>query len=155
MPFKKGEMSGENNPMWKGGKRGHSKGYMLILNKKHPLCNKSGYVYEHRLVMEKHIGRYLRPEERVHHINGIKNDNRIKNLVLFKSDSAHNSIHREVHSFIIKTGKKHCSQCKRVLPISNFYKKPLSPFYEPHCKLCTSVRNRINYCTRRNRRLKL
>lgn len=66
-------------------------GYYLIKTKiKHPFAQHDGYVYEHRLVMEKHIGRYLTAEEVVHHLNGNKKDNRIENLMLLPNRKAHN-----------------------------------------------------------------
>lgn len=73
---------------WKGGRRKH-KGYILIYCPNHPFKIMRFYVREHRLVMGKHLGRYLRPEEVVHHINGDKTDNRIENLQLFKNHSEH------------------------------------------------------------------
>ena len=71
----------------------NGEGYMWIYNPKHPYTTKSGYMLEHRLIMERMLGRYLFKEERVHHINGIKDDNRIKNLQLFKNENEHVKFH--------------------------------------------------------------
>ena len=78
---------------WKGGKKKHSCGYILIKNWYHPYCDKNGYIHEHRLVLEKHLKRFLLPKEVAHHINGIRDDNRIENLMLFSSSSAHIRFH--------------------------------------------------------------
>ena len=74
---------------WKGGKYKHKKGYIYIFKPNHPFCDKRKYVFEHRLAVEKQIGRYLLPIETCHHINGIKDDNRIENLMAFVNISAH------------------------------------------------------------------
>ena len=80
---------GKNHPSWKNGRIKEKEGYIYIRKPEHPNSNATGYVFEHRLVMEKYLDRYLEPEEEIHHINGIKDDNRIENLRLYENHSEH------------------------------------------------------------------
>lgn len=57
-------------------------GYVAVFVPSHPFCNAEGFVMEHRLVIEEHLGRYLNGDEVVHHINRKRDDNRIENLLL-------------------------------------------------------------------------
>lgn len=80
----------EKSSQWSGGRSKTRDGYILIYSPDHPNRMKHiPYVYEHRLVMEKSIGRYLLPGEVVHHRNGVRDDNRIENLELFSSNGSH------------------------------------------------------------------
>lgn len=85
---------GEEAPNWKGGRKKNNRGYVFILLPEHSNSDRNGYIYEHRTIMEKEIGRYLTKEEVVHHINGIKDDNKIENLMLFANDSEHTKYHK-------------------------------------------------------------
>jgi len=78
---------------WKGGRCKRSDGYIEIWQPHHPFPNRKGYVLEHRLIMEKHLGRFLTKDEIVHHKNRVRDDNRIENLKLFPNTSEHSKYH--------------------------------------------------------------
>ena len=71
---------GEKASNWKGGRKKTNSGYIVILDKQHPRGSTEGYVFEHIVVMERHLGRFIGTDEAVHHINGVKDDNRLENL---------------------------------------------------------------------------
>lgn len=77
-PWNKGkkrpDITGVKHPMYKGGSI-TVQGYKVI-------CINGKQVLEHRYFMEQHINRKLERREHIHHINGIKTDNRIENLEL-------------------------------------------------------------------------
>jgi hypothetical protein len=74
----------EKNGAWKGGRTYHHAGYSMIRMPEHPRAkNNGGYVFEHVLVMEEILGRHLLPGETVHHLNGVRDDNRLENLELW------------------------------------------------------------------------
>lgn|SRR3990167_9246253 len=97
IPFYKNKknpkISKEKCHFWKGGKIIHQ-GYVYIFKPEHPFAISKGYIFEHRLVMEKELGRYLTSQEVVHHINGNPSDNRLENLMLFANHSNHKKFHK-------------------------------------------------------------
>ncbi len=80
---------GSRNPAWNGGSYIDGDGYVLIYAPNHPHATKAGRVREHRLVMEKIIGRYLLPGEVVHHKDDNPQNNLPDNLELFPANSEH------------------------------------------------------------------
>jgi hypothetical protein len=81
-----GKTKGEKGGRWKGGTLMNRSGYIMTNAPDHPSLagTTRRYVLEHRLVMERLLGRPLLRSENVHHKNGIKTDNRPENLELWK-----------------------------------------------------------------------
>ena len=69
---------------YKGGKRTDSHGYVGLWIPQHHRATRVGYVSEHIFVWEKINNRKLPKGWIIHHLNGIRNDNRPENLMALK-----------------------------------------------------------------------
>lgn len=83
-----GPRRGERHPEWNGGRILHGR-YWYIYSPDHPNATQKGYVAEHRLAMERKLGRYLSRSEVVHHKNANPEDNRLENLEVFQTNAEH------------------------------------------------------------------
>jgi hypothetical protein len=98
------QMRGEKSPAWRGGRKLNKRGHVLVYDKDSPYADANGYVLEHRKIMMEYLGRPLKDNEVVHHINGIKTDNRIENLQVMD---------RGEHTVVHHTGMKRSEETRR------------------------------------------
>jgi len=103
-------MNGAGNPNWKGGRKIDHDGYILIRTPEHPHGNADNRVFEHRLIVERAMGKLLRRSAEVHHVNQIKSDNRNANLVACDSLSYHQLLHRRQRA-LDACGNANWSKC--------------------------------------------
>lgn len=111
---------GIHHPNWKGGRKINSQGYVLIHNPDHRYADKQGYVREHRLVMEKELGKPIHPRYDVHHINGDKKDNRPENLQVLTS-LQHDRLHGQLKPN--SNFDKRCIVCNRKFTVDSTRRK--------------------------------
>lgn len=97
---------------WKGGRRIAANGYVRLWVDG---GGSGAYRYEHRVVAEQMLGRPLTRQEQVHHINGIKDDNRPENLRVL-GIREHAALHEEHHfGPLLRWSRDHdaCIDCGR------------------------------------------
>jgi len=76
------------------------KGYVLIYKPNHKYSKtKKGWIYEHRAVVEDYLKRRLKKGECVHHLDEDKQNNKINNLMIFKSHKEHSKFHIKIKQF--------------------------------------------------------
>lgn len=125
----------QDNGRWKGGRILDKHGYVQVKRPGHPYADNRGYVREHRLVMEEYLGRYLLPGEVVHHINEVKDDNRIENLVLVANTKQHNIIERTGKKYPRKSGVWFtCHTCGAPFYKSAYYRDKPVQFCSKDCR---------------------
>ena len=80
--YKRSGKYGELNPNWRGGRYiQKNTGYVMIRMPRHPRAGTNGYVFEHIVAWEQHFGHPLPNGYVIHHINGVRHDNRHQNLL--------------------------------------------------------------------------
>jgi len=98
---------GEGHSQWKGG-RGIKSGYWTVYNPNHPRALNIGRVWEHLLVAEKKLGRYITKSEPIHHIDFDRLNNDPDNLYVCRDTQEHMKIHyslEEVARELFRQGK--------------------------------------------------
>lgn len=118
----------------------HVNGYVFEYVPTHHRAGDNGMVPEHVLIAEEKIGRDLKAEEVVHHINHIRNDNRPENLMIFATKADHSAFHRGNDIYFDSDLIAHatrinhtCTICGKNIPRNNLYciecyKKYIQPY---------------------------
>jgi hypothetical protein len=130
--------------------------YVRVLCHDHPKANRDGYVYEHTLVAEKALGRYLPDGVEIHHFNERKADNRGSNLVICPSHKYHLLLHVRMDALMASGNPdwRKCPYCKQYDDTSNMslHKSKVSDGYFYHLKCCNAYRVGKGLTLRKNRR---
>lgn len=131
--------------------------YVRVLCHDHPKANRDGYVYEHTLVAERALGRYLPDGAQVHHVNERKSDNhRWGNLVICPSAKYHLLLHVRMNA-VNACGNpdwRKCPYCKRYDDPLNMamHKSKVSDGHFYHLECCNKYRRDNGYTIRKNRK---
>lgn len=148
----KGRFMKGNTPHHFKGIKKDGYGYIKIFSPNHPFKDKQKYVKEHRLVMEKHIGRFLNPNEVIHHINGIRDDNRIENLKLLPNQATHLLLAHPRQKECNNVKHRACQKCNEIKDLNenNFYKSKKHRYgFGYICRPCNIINGKERWASRK------
>ncbi len=137
--------SGSEHPAWRGGRGKTSLGYIFRTLTPDDvfflMVSSHNHVAEHRLIMAQHIGRCLFESEIVHHINHVRDDNRIENLQLMPAIK-----HQRLHMVEHNKNKVRKTQCPKGHPYdavntNTYIAKNGSVLHT--CRLCRKAYNAV------------
>lgn len=106
--------TGARSGAWKGGKHMAHNGYINIFKPEHKNSSSNGYIQEHRLIMSEYLDRPLKKGENVHHVNGVRDDNRIENLELWTTQQPSGQRVEDKISWAIKFLKEYGYETSRI-----------------------------------------
>jgi len=114
--YKRVQRGGQLGPLLRQGTGWVDKnGYRMVSRKDHPNASEAGVLAEHRLVMSETLARPLFPGENVHHVNGVRDDNRPENLELWVSYQPSGQRPADLlewaHEIIRRYGDDPCTSC--------------------------------------------
>jgi hypothetical protein len=106
-------IKGRRSHKWKGGQTINNQGYAFVYSPDHTRAHSNGYVPEHILVAEGALGKPLPKGSMVHHVNGIRSDNRKCNLVICQDEKYHSRLHLRMRAIegCGDPNKRRCLHC--------------------------------------------
>lgn len=125
--------AGADHPNWKGGRTVHTHGYVLIMQPQHPRATRQGYVFEHILICEKALGKFLPPRSVVHHHNKNRADNKTRgNLVVCQDRGYHLLLHQRMEALEAcgHADWRMCNYCHQYDAPGNLYIKHHAIFHK-------------------------
>lgn len=131
---------GEKNASWSGGRHQDQHGYIKVLLPDHPRADGCGYVFEHIVIAETALGKFIPEQHPIHHVNERPPDNAKTNLVICEDKIYHKLLHSRTR--ILAAGgdpniQKICCRCKALVDLTNFHSNRSQPDgLNMHCKPC-------------------